>query len=421
MENFFLSCKECIKETPLSIYGCFYLGPFNNSQSLTVANALRRTLLSEIPGIGVLHLEIDGVAHEYTTVKGLRESVLDVLLNFKQIVLKKANKISLNKPLYGYLSVRGPGIIRASDLRLPPSIQCVDPNQYIATLNEDGKIVLKFTIVESKNKSLKPFFEKNSDLSLLKKRSEEITVGAVNTNKKIEIKNTSLTSFFKDKSPKNALFVDPLFNPIHKVNYTIQPYGPLKENKENQIVIIELWTNGSLYPREALYLGLTKLKNLFFKLDEMKLIHSLMVEANFKDKQNYTKMLRNVEHDYTHFKNTKKRSTKKDLYPEMVFKLQNLENENIENPKISQSSTMVIPTSIPFVQVKDNTGIEDLFLPYRIYNCLKKNHLSSIEDLIQYSPKQLLELPGFGNYCLIILEENLKKKGLHLNLNETMK
>jgi DNA-directed RNA polymerase alpha subunit len=94
--------------------------------------------------IAITHVEIDGVFHEYSTIEGVRESVLDILLNFKQIVLKTSSH--LVKPVYGYVNVRGPGIVRVSDLKLPPNIEYVDPNQYIATLNENGKLCFKFII-----------------------------------------------------------------------------------------------------------------------------------------------------------------------------------------------------------------------------------------------------------------------------------
>ncbi len=149
IQDFFLNCEECVLENPRNFYGVFTLGPFKNSQSLTVANALRRTLLSELRGIAITHLEIDGAVHEYSTLVGVRESILDILLNFKHIVLK--NTSPLKKPLFGYLNVRGPGIVRAADLKLPPIIQCVDPDQYIATLSENGKLVLKFTISDFQN------------------------------------------------------------------------------------------------------------------------------------------------------------------------------------------------------------------------------------------------------------------------------
>jgi DNA-directed RNA polymerase subunit alpha len=149
MSQFFISCKESRIESNRSFYSSFFLGPFDPSESLTVANALRRTLLSELPGIAIISVEIEGAPHEYSNIPGVRDSVLDILLNIKEIVLKKLSKNM--RPQVGYLRVRGPGIVRASDLRLPPLIQCVDPEQYIATLSEDGFLNMKFIIDEGKN------------------------------------------------------------------------------------------------------------------------------------------------------------------------------------------------------------------------------------------------------------------------------
>ncbi len=168
----FISAKECRIEKNRSFYGCFYLGSFDSGQSITVANALRRSLLSDCTGLAIISVKIENVYHEYSTLSGVRDSVLDILLNFKEIVLKKSRnplkgahgykKKGLSsvydqvgstffKPLIGYLKVKGPGVIRAKDLRLPSFIQCVDPNQYIATLAEDGFLNLKFVIMEGKN------------------------------------------------------------------------------------------------------------------------------------------------------------------------------------------------------------------------------------------------------------------------------
>jgi DNA-directed RNA polymerase subunit alpha len=144
MSQFFISCKESRIENNRRFYGCFYLGPFEPSQSLTIANTLRRTLLSEIYGLGIVSVEIDGASHEYSSLPGVRDSILDILLNLKEIILKKTTRNF--KPQIGYLRVRGPGVVRASHLRLPPNIQLVDPNQYIATLAENGFLNLKFII-----------------------------------------------------------------------------------------------------------------------------------------------------------------------------------------------------------------------------------------------------------------------------------
>ena len=148
-DGLFVSCRESRIENPRSLYGCFYLGPFTAEQSLTVANALRRTLLSELKGLAITSVEIEGATHEYSTLSGVRDSVLDILLNLKEIVLK--SQLYFKKPQFGYIKVLGPGVVRAKDLKLPAFIQCVDPNQYIATLAENGVLNMKIKIEEGKN------------------------------------------------------------------------------------------------------------------------------------------------------------------------------------------------------------------------------------------------------------------------------
>lgn len=168
MSKIFITCKETKIESPRKFYGCFCLGPFEENQSLTIANALRRTLLSECKGLAITSVLIENVTHEYGTLNGVRESVLDILLNLKEIVIKKVQKpwlyykkkgilpvfnnvgTAFFKPVLAYLRIKGPGVVKAKDLHLPPFIQCVDPEQYITTLTDDGFLNLKCVIMEGK-------------------------------------------------------------------------------------------------------------------------------------------------------------------------------------------------------------------------------------------------------------------------------
>ena len=160
MSQFFISCKESRIENNRSFYGCFQLGPFEPSQSITIANTLRRTLLSELYGLSIISIEIEGVTHEYSNLRGVKDSVLDILLNIKEIVLKKTiNTIGI-KPQIGYLKMRGPGVVRASNLILPPLVQSVDPDQYIATLTNDGFLNMKF-VIQYSNKWLSTTSQKS--------------------------------------------------------------------------------------------------------------------------------------------------------------------------------------------------------------------------------------------------------------------
>ena len=153
MTHLFISCNESRIENNKSFYGSFSIGPFEGGESLTIANALRRTLLSQLKGLAIISIQIEGVLHEYSNLPGVKDSVLDILLNLKDIHFysKLPTQDLALLPQIGYLRVQGPGIVRASDLKLPPFIQVVDPEQYIATLAEDGFINMKFIISLGKN------------------------------------------------------------------------------------------------------------------------------------------------------------------------------------------------------------------------------------------------------------------------------
>jgi DNA-directed RNA polymerase alpha subunit len=144
-----LSCIDSRVENLTKFYGRFELGPFAPGQALTVANALRRALLSQLSGTSITLVEIQGASNEYEILNGVRESVLDILLNLKQIIL--TSDFEILSPQIGFLSVKGPGIVRASDLKLPPFIYTVDPSQYIATLSNSGRLNMKFVICSGKN------------------------------------------------------------------------------------------------------------------------------------------------------------------------------------------------------------------------------------------------------------------------------
>lgn len=144
-----LSCIDSKIIDPIKFYGRFELGTFAPGQGLTVANALRRSLLSELPGTAITLVQITGASHEYETLVGMRECILDLLLNLKQIIL--TSDFELFTAQVGFLTVKGPGIVRARDLKLPFFIYCIDPDQYIATLTNQGQLNMKFLINCGKN------------------------------------------------------------------------------------------------------------------------------------------------------------------------------------------------------------------------------------------------------------------------------
>lgn len=149
MEHLVLSCLESRLEGNGSIYGRFLLGPFKIGHGTTVATALRRTLLSELQGIAITAVGIKGATHQYSSLAGVRESTLDIVLNLKQVVL--TGEIRNGLPAVGYLHVQGPQTAKASDLKLPDGIRCVDGDQHLASVSANGLLTMKFVVSAGKN------------------------------------------------------------------------------------------------------------------------------------------------------------------------------------------------------------------------------------------------------------------------------
>nr|YP_010732303.1 RNA polymerase alpha subunit [Polulichloris maxima]WDY13217.1 RNA polymerase alpha subunit [Polulichloris maxima] len=151
MEDLVLSCLESRVEANRNLYARFLVGPFFKGDALTVATALRRVLLSSVESVAITALYIQGITHEFSSIVGVRESVLELSLNFQSIILCYDKNVFQKNRFFedfqiGYLQVQGPKIVYANDLKLPLGVKVVYPTQYIATVSKEGFIVLKFTI-----------------------------------------------------------------------------------------------------------------------------------------------------------------------------------------------------------------------------------------------------------------------------------
>ena len=225
MTHLFISCNESRIETNKSFYGSFSIGPFEGGESLTIANALRRTLLSQLKGLAIISIQIEGVLHEYSNLPGVKDSVLDILLNLKDthFYSKLPTQDLALLPQIGYLRVQGPGIVRASDLKLPPFIQVVDPEQYIATLAEDGFLNMKFIISLGKNYILQkaPFQKEPIPFSL---QRVENSSNRVNSNSLSPVLSSG--PFSGASSSKKRRFL------LQKINqYFFSPNNPTHRTK----------------------------------------------------------------------------------------------------------------------------------------------------------------------------------------------
>nr|YP_010731924.1 RNA polymerase alpha subunit [Phyllosiphon coccidium]WDY12755.1 RNA polymerase alpha subunit [Phyllosiphon coccidium] len=267
MKNIVLSCLESRVENNRSLYARFLLAPFEKGNALTVGTALRRALLSQIEGIAIIALDIQGVTHEFCTIAGVRESVLELSLNFQQIVLR--NIAELTTAQVGYLQVQGPAVVYANDLKLPLGVECVDPTQYIATLSRDGMLVVKFLVGKSINST---DLKKNNNLLTTKNIRQAKKAFKTTQFKHIkQPKNKSLvgagkaeaiqTAFQSNVCLQNIIPLDSFCTPVNRANFAIQVDD--LSNQDRERLLFEIWTNGSIHPRQAIQSAVMSLIALF--------------------------------------------------------------------------------------------------------------------------------------------------------------
>jgi len=445
-----LSCIDSKKITSTKFYGKFELGVFSPGQALTVANALRRSLLSELSGTAIVLIQIIGASHEYDTLYGVRECVLDILLNFKKIILQ--SDFDNYEPQVGFLSAQGPGIVRAYDLKLPFFISSIDPDQYIATLATDGQLNIKFLIacgktylnftINSKQyftwiellQKVKPIFLnslkfKQNKLSSVNNyqnwKKQKLILQQLNyfpnvirlnllnikniSHIKLKKKNLIFSNKFKQlekiKTSTSSFFpVDSIFAPILRANYTIE----LKNNLKNkEIIFFEIWTNGTIDPRFAIHKTSKILIQLLLPLQKIK--KSILNNQNFfyllKSKKKFKKLNKTIFY-------SKYRLNFKSNHTTTFTLIQKLKKINCTKLTNKNNTTFVIN------QIKLNKNFKSKFLkldlvnlnlPFDVYRILKKNNINTIGELILKSTDQLLEIVTFNKNTLLKIKTNFKK------------
>jgi len=238
MAQFQVECVESRTEKDQSQSSKFVIEPLERGQATTLGNALRRVLLSNLEGSAVTAVRIAGVNHEFATVPGVREDVLDMLLNMKKIVLKSYS----SQPQIGRLLAQGPATVTADQFDLPSEVELVDPNQYVATLSAGSTLEMEFRI------------ERGKGYRTIDRARDEAT---------------SL----------DFLQIDSVFMPVRKVNYTVEDTR-IAGTTDRDRLVIEIWTNGSLTPQEALSQAANILVDLFNPLKD---IPSEAVKDDFHD------------------------------------------------------------------------------------------------------------------------------------------
>lgn len=207
--------KEYIKD---SHYGKFELEPLERGFGTTLGNALRRVMLSSLPGDAITSVKIDGVAHEFQKIDGVVEDVTAIVLNLKSIVIKNHAKDE-NKIIR--LTKNTPGVVTAGDIEKDADIEILNPDQVIATLVEGGSLNMEMTIGSGRGYVV------------------------ADDNKKL-LQN--------DKTKVGAIAIDSLYSPVERINYEVET-ARVGQNNNFDKLILEVWTNGSISPEEAFALA----------------------------------------------------------------------------------------------------------------------------------------------------------------------
>lgn len=227
--QFQIECIESNTDKDRSQYGKFVLEPLNRGQGTTVGNALRRVMLSNLEGTAVTSVRIAGVNHEFATIEGVREDVLEILLNMKEVVLKT----HASQPQIGRLRIEGPATVTADRFDVPSEVDVIDRSQYIATLSPGSTLEMEFRIERG------------------------VGYRAVDRGR-------------DDGGALDFLAIDAIFMPVRKVNYSVED-ARVGGASEKDRLIMEIWTNGSLTPQEALSQAAAILVDLFSPLKDITL------------------------------------------------------------------------------------------------------------------------------------------------------
>lgn len=221
-------------------HAVFTVSPLPTGYGMTIGNAFRRVLLSSVPGAAVTGVRIDGVTYEYATIKGVKESVLDIILNIKLLQLKKNSK----EPTLAVLKANKEGVVTAKQIDVPSDVEILNPDLYITTLDKGGKLNMEIRI--------------------------EKGVGYL-----------PVSQMQKEESTANLILVDAFFSPVKKVRYDIEATRVSSLTNLDKLTM-EIQTNGAISPEDALKFASNVLKSYFnlFNVADVAIEPEFMTDIN---------------------------------------------------------------------------------------------------------------------------------------------
>jgi DNA-directed RNA polymerase subunit alpha len=294
-------------------YGKFSLSPLERGYGIAIGHVLRRMLISSIQGAAITAVKIEDVMHEFSTIKNVKEDVAQIILNLKKVRFRYNSE---ELPQYVILEGKGPGEGKASNIKLSPGLEVSTPGQVIATLEKGGEI--KATLRVDVGKGFKP------------------------------------KEFFVDSEmAEGTIFVDTNFSPVKRVKYTINNVR-VGQRTDFEELVMEVWTDGSIYPDEALNLSSKIVKNHI----------ELFIEE--------------------------------DIFEE--------EEESGATEKEEMKRALELP-------------VEELGMGNRVSNVLKNKNINKLKDIVKYSEEEMLNFPNFGKVSLREVKDRLAEYNLSLNMD----
>ncbi|MCL2575017.1 MAG: DNA-directed RNA polymerase subunit alpha [Defluviitaleaceae bacterium] len=298
-------------------YGRFVIEPLERGYGTTLGNSLRRILLSSLPGAAFSNIKIEGVVHEFGYIEGVTEDVCELVLNLKGVAIK--NTANADEPKKAYIEISGSGELKAGDIKVDADVEILNPDLHIATLSgADSRFAAELSITRGRGY-----------VSSEKNKSHSQGIGVIP--------------------------IDSIFTPVTRVNFHVEDTR-VGQVTDYDKLILEVWTNGTLTPDEAVSLG-AKIFNAHLDL-------FINLTDNAKEATILT------------------------------------EKEDSNKEKILEMS------------------IEEMDLSVRSYNCLKRAGINTVEDLVSKTEEEMIKVRNLGRKSLEEVLHRLEDFGLHLKPGE---
>ena len=319
MSTMYLHWTELIRPKQLEIdeksltptYGKFYAEPFERGFGQTIGNSLRRILLSSLMGASIVAVRIKGILHEFSTIPGVTEDVTDIILNLKEVRLR----LNDGEQQTIKIDAKGPGTVQAKDMIVPPSVEILNPEHKIATLSRDAKLEVEMTA--------------------------KLGRGYVPAERNKE-----------EGVPVDTIFIDAVFSPIHKVNFTVTN-ARVGQRTDYDRLVFEVHTDGSVRPEDAMAYAAKILQD------------QVGIFVNFQDEP---------------------RQERREDGPTIPL------NDNLFR------------------------SVDELEFSVRSQNCLQNADIKYIGELVQKTEQEMLKTKNFGHKSLNEIKEILREMGLELGM-----